>query len=315
MGRRKKGDKVDGWVNLDKPEGLGSTEAVSRVRRLFNAQKAGHAGTLDPLASGVLPIALGEATKTIPYCQDYLKGYSFDIIWGEERSTDDAEGEVIVTSDIRPEKAQIEAVIPRFTGDLMQMPPRFSAIKVNGERAYDLARAGEDVDLKPRPVYIEELVLASAETNFARLNCICGKGTYMRSLARDMARQLGTAGYIANLRRTAVGPYTAKNAISLEKIEELAHSARLEEALLPLETALDGIPALALNEAEAARLKSGQKLLFISRPDLERLQRAGLEPDVQGGTAVAMFQGQPVALVNVEGVEIQPVRVLNVQPF
>ncbi len=305
MSRRKKGDKIDGWINLDKPAGITSTQALGKVRWLLKAQKAGHGGTLDPLATGILPIALGEATKTIGFCQDHLKTYSFTILWGEERTTDDAEGEVCARSDIRPDEAAIRAVLPRFTGEIEQVPPRFSAIKVGGERAYDLARGGEEVELESRLVYIEELELLETGPDRARFRCLCGKGTYMRSLARDMARALGTAGHIADLRREAVGPFRLENAISLEKLEEISHSA-----LLPVETVLDDIPALALNEREAARLKQGQVLHFIARPDVERLHRAGLDQEHRT-TALAVCNGKPIALVGVEGTDILPVRVLN----
>lgn len=302
---RKKGQKVDGWVNLDKPFDMTSTEAVNRVRRLLDAQKAGHAGTLDPLATGVLPIALGEATKTIPFAQDAEKTYSFTIRWGEERTTDDAEGEVSATSDVRPTDDAIRAILPRFTGIITQVPPRFSAIKVGGQRAYDLARAGEDVQLEAREAEINHLELLENSPEGAKFLCRCGKGTYMRSLARDMARALGTVGHIADLRRERVGGFISQNAISLAKLEENPHIA-----LLPVETVLDDIPALALNEREAARLKNGQTLSFIARPDMERLLRAGLDLE-ETATALATYEGKPIALVTVDGANVQPTRVLN----
>lgn len=302
---RKKGQKVDGWVNLDKPFDMTSTEAVNRVRRLLDAQKAGHAGTLDPLATGVLPIALGEATKTIPFAQDAEKTYSFTIRWGEERTTDDAEGEVSATSDVRPTDDAIRAILPRFTGIITQVPPRFSAIKVDGQRAYDLARAGENVQLEAREAEINHLELLENSPEGAKFLCRCGKGTYMRSLARDMARALGTVGHIADLRREGVGGLISQNAISLAKLEENPHIA-----LLPVETVLDDIPALALNEREAARLKNGQTLSFIARPDMERLLRAGLDLE-ETATALATYEGKPIALVTVDGANVQPTRVLN----
>ena len=310
MGRSKKGQIVNGWINLDKPEGLGSTQAVGKVRRLFDAQKVGHGGTLDPLATGILPIALGEATKTIPYCQDHIKVYSFAACWGESRNTDDAEGEVIATSPIRPSEAEIRAILPRFTGEISQIPPKFSAIKIDGARAYDLARDGEDVELTARVVYIEALEMTEFSPDLPRFRVVCGKGTYIRSLVRDMAQALGTVGYIKDLRREAVGPLTQETAISLEKLQELADSARLEEALLPVETVLADIPALALNAQEAARLKNGQALTFIARPDIERLDKAGIDWKA-GDTALAVLNGTPVALVDIEGANIHPVRVLN----
>lgn len=310
MGRSKKGQIVNGWINLDKPEGLGSTQAVGKVRRLFDAQKVGHGGTLDPLATGILPIALGEATKTIPYCQDHIKIYSFAACWGEQRNTDDAEGEVIATSPVRPTEDQIRAILPRFTGEIEQVPPKFSAIKIDGERAYDLARDGEDIELSARTVYIEHIDIIEFSADMPRFRVVCGKGTYIRSLVRDMALALATVGYIRDLRREAVGPLTQKTSISLEKLQELADSARLEEALLPVETVLADIPALALSTQEAARLKNGQALTFIARPDIERLDKAGINWKA-GDTALAVLQGTPVALVDVEGPNIHPVRVLN----
>jgi tRNA pseudouridine55 synthase len=327
MARRKKGEIVNGWVNLDKPVGMTSTQAVGKVRRLLNAQKAGHAGTLDPLASGILPIALGEATKTIPFVQDGLKLYEFTITWGEQRDTDDSEGQIIATSPHRPSENDIKSALPRYTGVIRQTPPKFSAIKIDGQRAYDLARDGEEFEIEEREVYIENLQLCHPERSEGSqgdsstqeglrmtktaFTMLCGKGTYVRALARDLARDLGTYGYISALRRTEVGPFTIENAISLDKLEALANSAGLNEALLPLQTALDDIPALALREDETARLRNGQILTFIARPDVERLQNAGLEIDQKGTEAVALYQGQPVALVEVSGVKIKPVRVLN----
>ncbi|MCB9989008.1 MAG: tRNA pseudouridine(55) synthase TruB [Rhodospirillales bacterium] len=310
MARRKKGNIVNGWINLDKPAEMTSTQAVGRVRRILNAQKAGHAGTLDPLATGILPIALGEATKTIPYCQDALKSYAFTVRWGEARDTDDAEGDIVATSDVRPAPADIEAALPAFIGDIEQLPPKFSALKINGERAYDLAREGEEVILQPRPVYIESLELLSTETDEAHFRCICGKGTYIRSIARDLGEKLGTCGYITALRREFVGPFDLNNAISLEKLEELGDSAAPETALLPVETALDDIPALAIREQEAAQLKQGRTLSFISRPDLERIKSAGIDVR-EDCEALVTYQGKPIALVMVCGPEISPVRVFN----
>ncbi|MCB1531371.1 MAG: tRNA pseudouridine(55) synthase TruB [Alphaproteobacteria bacterium] len=308
MGRRRKGDKVDGWVNFDKPLEMTSTQAVGKVRWLYNAQKAGHAGTLDPLATGILPIALGEATKTIPFMQDALKTYFFTIKWGEQRSTDDTEGDIIATSDIRPSAEDINAALPAYIGDIQQVPPKFSAIKVDGQRAYDLARDGEDVQLKARSVYIHSLELLETRADEADFRMICGKGTYVRSLARDLALDLGTKGYIALLRREAVGGFGEKNAILLDKLEDLRNSARLDEALLPLSAALDDIPALALKENEIAPLKNGQVLSFVSKPDFDRLEKIGLAANE---TALATFQGKAIALIEVEGAQIKPVRVFN----
>ncbi len=311
MARRKKGDIINGWINLDKPFDMTSTDALAKVRRLFNAQKAGHGGTLDPLATGILPIALGEATKTIPYIQDAHKIYRFSIVWGIARSTDDAEGDIVAESDIRPAEDAIRATLPVFIGDIQQTPPRFSAIKIDGQRAYDLARAGEEVEMKARAAYIGSFELLETGAEKSSFRVTCGKGTYMRSLARDMAVALGTVGHIADLRREAVGALTQETAISLEKLEELSQSARLDEILLPVETVLDDIPALAVNEREAVQLKNGQRLLFMSKPDLDRLAAAGVDFDDEQATALALWQGKPIALVSVMGAEIQPLRVLN----
>ncbi len=313
MGRRnKKGDPVHGWINLDKPLGMTSTQAVGKVRRLLNAQKVGHAGTLDPLASGILPIALGEATKTIPFVQDDIKTYEFTVIWGEQRDTDDAEGDVIDTSDTRPSECEIKEILPSFTGEIEQTPPRFSAIKINGQRAYDLARDGKDVEIKSRHVYIAELALLSTEQDKAHFVMTCGKGTYVRSLGRDMALKLGTVGYIGALRRIKVGCFTQDNAISLDNLEKMDYVSARNEALLPLQTVLDDIPALALTEEETSKLRHGQSLGFTSRPDFTRLQNVGLGTK-ECQTALVCFQNEPVALVDQVRAEIKPVRVFNLK--
>ncbi|HVI88030.1 MAG TPA: tRNA pseudouridine(55) synthase TruB, partial [Dongiaceae bacterium] len=257
MARRKRGEKVDGWLILDKPLGLTSTQAVGAVRRIFDAQKAGHGGTLDPLATGILPIALGEATKTVPYVMDGAKSYRFTLKFGQQRSTDDAEGEVTARSDIRPEDAAIRAALPGFTGFIQQVPPAFSAIKIGGERAYDLARDGEVVELAPREVRVDAISLTERPSrDEAVFEVRCGKGTYMRSLARDIAQHLGSVGHVSALRRLSVGGFTEKQAISLENLKALGHSPAAFEHLLPVETALDDIPALALTNTEASRLRS-----------------------------------------------------------
>ncbi|MGI9371789.1 MAG: tRNA pseudouridine(55) synthase TruB [Hyphomicrobiales bacterium] len=276
MARRRKGDPVHGWVILDKPLELTSTRAVSIVRRLFNAQKAGHAGTLDPLATGLLAIALGEATKTVPYVMDGGKTYQFTVRWGEETTTDDAEGEVVQTSDERPKKRDILGCLEEFIGEIMQVPPAFSAIKVDGARAYDLARDGESVELEARPVTIDELRLVDVpDEASAVFEAQCGKGTYVRALGRDMGRALGCYGHVIALRRTRVEPYGEDDMISLEKLEEIGHKGAGQEAmkefLLPLSTALDDIPALAVNREEAAKLRSGQAI-FIRGRDAPILQ-------------------------------------------
>jgi tRNA pseudouridine55 synthase len=313
MARRRKGNKINGWINLDKPLSVTSTQAVGKIRRALNAQKIGHGGTLDPLATGVLPIALGEATKTIQFCQDHLKTYSFEVMWGEERDTDDAEGIIINSCNIYPNEEEISGVIKSFTGEIEQIPPQYSAIKIDGKRAYDIARSGQKADIKPRNVYIKSLELIKANDKHASFRTICGKGTYIRSLARDMARSMGTFGYITKLHREAVGPFNIKNSISLDIFEDLEHIPALDDVLLPVEAMLDDIPAIDLNEMEAMRLKNGQALSFISRPDAERLQKAGLSLRGEAPTtALAVCDYKAVAIVNVEGSKIQPVRVLNI---
>ena len=300
MARRRKGSPVHGWVVLDKPKGLTSTQAVGKVRRLFDAQKAGHAGTLDPLATGVLAVALGEATKTVPYAMDSEKLYRFTVAWGEARDTDDAEGAVTGTSDKRPVESEILAQLPRFLGEIDQVPPAYSAIKVDGERAYDLARAGQNVDLKPRQVMIDRLELVSRpDADHADFVVGCGKGTYIRSLGRDLAQALGTVGHLSALRRTAVGPFREESAISLPKLEALGHIPPLLGVLVPVATALDDIPALALTGTQADRLRHGQPVL--------------LTRDVPpSGTLVRAETGSKlVALVRSDGVALQPVRVFN----
>ena len=300
MARRKKGDKIDGWVVLDKPVGLGSTQAVGKVRRLFGAQKAGHGGTLDPLASGILPIALGEATKTVPFVMDGRKEYRFTLRFGEARSTEDAEGEVTASSDVRPEDAAIKAALPVFTGEITQTPPAFSALKIDGKRAYDLARAGETVELKPRQVVIERLeLIGRPDRDHADFVVQCGKGTYIRSLGRDLALALGTVGHLSMLRRTVVGPFREEGSISLSKLEALGHIPALFGALAPVATALDDIPALAMTEAQADRLRQGQPVILTR------------DAPLSGALVRAELDGRLVALVRSDGVSLQPVRVFN----
>ncbi|HEY4161798.1 MAG TPA: tRNA pseudouridine(55) synthase TruB [Dongiaceae bacterium] len=307
MARRKKGQKVDGWVILDKPAGVTSTAAVAAVKRLFDAQKAGHGGTLDPLATGILPIALGEATKTVPFVMDGEKLYRFTLQFGETRTTDDAEGEVTARSDQRPTDAEITAVLPRFIGEIDQTPPAFSAIKVAGERAYDLARDGQEVELQPRKVRIDDLRLAERpDPDQAVFQVKCGKGTYMRALARDLAKVLGTVGYVSALRRLGVGPFTEAGAISLDPLKALGHSPAAFKHVLPIETALDDIPALALTATEAIRLRSGQPVGLLHRQDRDRIREFS-----PGGMVCAMSEGRLVALTRFEAGELVPVRVMN----
>jgi tRNA pseudouridine55 synthase len=300
-------ETIHGWVNFDKPAGMTSTQAIGRVRRLLNVKKLGHAGTLDPLATGILPVALGEATKTIAYAQDLLKTYRFSIIWGEQRDTDDAEGVVIATSEVRPSHDQIMQALPRFIGNISQTPPRYSAIKIEGERAYDRARQGEDFDLRPRPVFVKNLRLIDDNSRF---EMICGKGTYVRSIARDLAEILGTKGYVTDLRRLAVGQFSEIDAISLDFLENLPDIAHRKQVIKPLDSALDDILALSLRADEATRLRNGQALSFVSRPDYERLVQAGLA-NAEGKIALAYADQTPLAMVSVEGVTIRSVRVFN----
>lgn len=299
---------VHGWVVIDKPAGIGSTQTVAAVRRIFNAAKAGHAGTLDPLASGILPVALGEATKTVPYVMEGSKRYRFSIRWGEARSTDDGEGEVIARSDVRPALAAIRAVSDRMVGRIQQVPPVYSAVHIGGRRAYDRARAGENVAPDPRWVVVHSFDLVDQpDPDHAVFEVTCGKGTYVRSLARDLALKLGTVGHVSALRRTATGPFTEDLAISLETLRSLGHSPAAFGHLLPVEAALDDIPALILTETEANRLRCGQSVGTIGRQDLERVGH--LE---SGGLVCAMAGGKPVALARFEAGGLRPVRVLNV---
>jgi tRNA pseudouridine55 synthase len=303
--KRQKRD-VHGWLVLDKPVGMTSTHAVSVIKHLFAARRVGHAGTLDPLASGCLPIALGEATKTVPFVFDGRKTYRFTIRWGEERDTDDAEGRVVTTSDKRPDRDAIERLLPRFTGTIEQVPPRFSAVKLDGERAYDLARDGEVVELAARTITVHRLELIEIlDPDAAVLTAECGKGTYIRSLARDLGRALEVFGHVASLRRSRVGPFGEADMIPLEQAQSLCHRAaagegHLADALLPVETALDDIPALAVSPADAARLQRGQAVLMRGRD----------APIVRGMVQVAC-SGQLLAIAEVERGEIVPRRVFN----
>ncbi len=317
MARKKRGRPVHGWVVVDKPVGVTSTQVVGRIRRIFDAEKAGHAGTLDPLASGILPIALGEATKTVPYAMDGEKTYRFTVRWGEARDTDDTEGQVTATSDARPEPDAIAAIIPRFIGEISQVPPAFSAIKVDGERAYDLARAGEAVQLAPRLIRIDDLQLAEIpDRDHATFDVQSGKGAYMRGLARDIAIALGTVGHIVALRRTRVGPFGLDDAVPLEHIDALAKQPGAEQSaldgiLLPVETPLDDIPAVALTEAEAHRMRHGQSVALLRRSDRERIAALDLDPDNPDAIVLATCGDLPVALARIDGGEIRPVRLLN----
>ena len=310
MARRKKGDAISGWVNLDKPYDFGSTQAVGRVRRIFNAQKAGHAGTLDPLATGILPIALGEATKTVSFLMDADKAYRFTIEWGRTTASFDREGATTATSDVRPTPEQVAAVLPEFIGDILQIPPAFSAVKVDGERAYDLARAGETVELKAREISIYSArVVDAPDADHVEIAVECGKGTYVRAIVRDIAERLGACAHVSALRRTRVGPFDEDSAITLELLEDLGHKARCLEALLPVETALDDIPELAVTTEDAFKLKQGRPIVLVPR-QVEVL-KARLSPGTR--TVSAMEGGSIVALCEMRAGKLEPSRVFHLE--
>jgi tRNA pseudouridine55 synthase len=304
MARRRKGSPVHGWLILDKPQGMTSTRAVSQVKRLYDAKKAGHAGTLDPLATGVLPIALGEATKTVPFVVEGNKAYRFTIRFGAETDTDDAEGKVVAKSEARPSRSEIEAALPRFTGEIAQVPPRFSALKVDGARAYDLAREEEEFELEPRTVSIARLALvALPDQDRCTLEAECGKGTYVRALARDLGRALGSLGHVEALRRTRVGPFGEDSAIALATLEgraESEHREALLGALAPVHIALRDIPALAISAADTARLRRGQPVLLRGR-----------DAPILTGTVYATSHGTLVAVGEVSEGELKPRRIFN----
>ena len=313
MGRRKTGDAISGWIALDKPYGMGSTEAVTKVRRLFNAQKAGHAGTLDPLATGCLPIALGEATKTVPYLVEARKIYRFTVAWGVTTATFDREGDVTATSDIRPTREAVEAALPEFVGEIMQVPPIYSAIKVDGERAYDLAREGIAVVLEPRRVVIHlARVVDVPDSDHVTIEIECGKGTYVRALARDLALKLGAEGHVSALHRARVGGFTEPNLISLEKLTELVQNAAGSKALLPVETALDDIPALAITTEDVFRLRQGRSIVLLPR-QVETL-KTRLHSQAGGDasrTVSATSDGSIVALCELRAGRLSPTRVFH----
>jgi tRNA pseudouridine55 synthase len=306
VARRKKGEAISGWICLDKPYDFGSTQAVGKVRWLFKAQKAGHAGTLDPLATGILPIALGEATKTVPLMMDADKAYRFTIEWGRSTTTLDREGATTASSDVRPTRAQVEAALPAFVGEIQQVPPNYSAVKVDGERAYDLARAGEDFELKARTVTIHSArVSDTPDADHIEIEMACGKGTYVRSIVRDLADALGACAHVSQLRRTRVGPFGEDRAITLENLEDLSHKAALPEVLLPVETALDDIPALAVTAEDAFRLAQGRPIVLVPR------QVETLKARLTGGSRLvsAMDGDRLVALAEMRAGRLNPVRV------
>lgn len=296
--------EVNGWVILDKPVGMTSTQGVAVVKRIFNAKKAGHAGTLDPLASGLLPIALGEATKTVPYVMDGRKVYRFTVTWGVETNTDDTEGEAVATSDKRPALGEIEALLPRYTGVISQVPPKFSAIKIDGERAYDLAREGEEVELKARDIEIHELRIVENGAEATTFEAECGKGTYVRAIARDLGRDLGCYGHVTGLRRAMVGTFDEQDAVTPDELRAMKDGADdlppVENALLPVETALEALPTLAVSQHDAGRLARGQSILLRGR-----------DAPVFEGVAAVMSGGVLVALAELERGELLPKRIFK----
>lgn len=311
--RKRKGRPVSGWIVLDKPARMGSTEAVARIKRLFDADKAGHAGTLDPLASGMLPIALGEATKTVPYVMDGAKIYRFTVAWGEERSTDDLEGEVTARSDARPDEADIRALLPRYTGVILQKPPAFSAIKIGGERAYDLARDGETVDIPPREVEISRIdIVDLPDAGHTVFEVECGKGTYVRSLARDFGRDLGCYGHVSDLRRAVVSPFAAEQLTTIDALEKAreadAASAgesapgrdALDALLVPTAAALAELPHVALNDDAATRVRLGNPVILRGR-----------DAPLDAEEAYVTSRGRLVALGAVEAGQFKPKRVFQ----
>lgn len=316
MSRRKKGEDVSGWVVLDKPEDLTSTQAVSAVRRVFNANKAGHSGTLDPLASGILPIALGEATKTVPWLMEAEKTYLFTIKWGVSTDTQDREGKAIAESDVRPTADAIRAALAGFIGEIEQVPPQFSAVKVDGERAYDIARAGESVELEPRQVVVYEAELVGTEApDLAHFRVRSGKGFYIRALVRDLAAKLGAEGHVWRLRRTAVGPFSETKSVTLDDLKLLGQKGAALERLNPVETALADIPALAINGEDAFKLRQGRPIVLLPhvvedlRPKFRDRTIAGQDAS---RAALALFQGKAIALGDVRAGKFKPTRVFQI---
>jgi tRNA pseudouridine55 synthase len=305
--RRKRGRPLDGWLIVDKPPGLTSTDVVNRVRRAFDARKAGHGGTLDPLATGVLPIAFGAATKTVPYVMDGTKLYRFSLRFGEARDTDDADGQVTARSETRPSDAEIAAALPALRGDIMQVPPAFSAVKVAGERAYDMAREGRAPVLEPRPARVDRFELVERpDADTAVFEVQSGKGVYMRGLARDLALACGTLGHVAALRRLRVGPFTVEGAIPLDKLARGEDTPPASpDLLLPVATALADIPALALTETEASGLSHGQAISLVTL--MGRIPRAA-DPD--GGLARAMAGSRVIGLCRLQDGWLKPERLL-----
>ncbi len=291
---------IHGWVVIDKPLGLSSMQTTSRVKRLLSTRKAGHAGTLDPLASGILPIALGEATKTIPFMVDAAKTYEFTIRWGQQTNTDDQEGEILNVSDARPSQEEIQKILPEFIGKISQVPPAFSAVKINGKRAYALARGGKEVVLQPREITVHNLdLLDMPDHDHATFKCHCGKGTYIRSLARDIALKLQTFGHVSYLRRTVVGVFDEKNAISLDFLENMSHKGHVEESIFPLDWVLDDIPDLILNPEEERRFCHGQRFAKEGLPDEQTLVCRNSDGGLLGLAKAVEGQLKPVRMLSI----------------
>jgi len=298
MGRKRKGRDISGWLIVDKPAGITSTSVVNKVRWAFGAKKAGHAGTLDPEATGVLAVALGEATKTVPYITDALKSYEFTVRLGQATNTDDAEGEVISSSDLRPSDDDIKAALGQFVGEIQQVPPKFSAVKIDGQRAYKLARDGEDVEIAARPLWVESLIMLDREdADHVLLELTCGKGGYVRSIARDLGEALDCFGHVRELRRIWSGPFEAENGLSLETIDEFAKTPELDQHLLPLTAGLEGIPEATCGAEAAVRMRNGNPAMVIA---------SGLE---YGETCWVSHQGVPVAIGEFKSGELHPNRV------
>jgi len=315
MSRRKKGEDVSGWIVLDKPEDITSTQAVSAVRRIFNANKAGHSGTLDPLASGILPIALGEATKTMPWMVEAEKEYVFTVRWGVSTETQDREGKTTAESAVRPSREAIAEALKAFVGEFKQVPPQYSAIKVDGERAYDLARAGEDVELEPRQVVVHEAEVGGTDgEDLVTIRVRCGKGFYIRALVRDLAAALGAEGHVWRLRRTAVGPFREAQSVTLDDLQLLGQKGAASERLNPVETALDDIPALAINGEDAFKLRQGRPIVLLPHV-METLKPKFRDRTIAGQdasrAALALFQGKAVALGDVRAGQFKPTRVFH----
>jgi len=298
MSKSKNLNVINGWLNIYKPKGITSNQVIGKIKRIMHPSKIGHAGTLDPEAFGILPIALGEATKTIQFTQDKKKTYVFEISWGEERNTDDVEGEITQSSDERPSKEDIIKIIPNFIGEIEQVPPKFSAIKIDGKRAYKLSRDGEDVEISSRKVNIYKLELLETTKNTAKFEMECGKGTYVRSVGRDMGRILGCFGYISSLERTKVGIFDKNSAILLDKLEEKVLSSGLDQLVLPVATVLDDISELALTDSEIQRIKHGQTITNDKN-------------FVEGSTVLSYAGKTPLALLKAEGTELKIMRQFN----